>query len=305
MRTRAAVAAAVVSLSAVLVAQEIQIRPRFAQGDTFQLQVKRSREDSSQPKLNYTATMPVDVRVVSADRTGFVLDWHPGEGTAEGEAADDPGLQAANDIIGDAHFRLALDPDGSFLRVVNEAELAPKFQAVLDLVLKEAESKLSADQARTAREMMRQILSPANLIAIAARDAQQYLSMYGADLAPGRLIEVPIEQPSPLGGGNLPAVVRIKMDAVTADAATISSIVNYDGEAVKKMTLGLLSRAGKMPPQEEIDRFKLELTDDTKYVYERKTGLFREVTNDRRISAGTMTRLERSVIRLVTAPKAK
>jgi hypothetical protein len=296
---------AVVSLSTVLVAEEIQIRPRFAAGDTFQLEVTRSREDSAQSRLNYTARMPVDVRVISADKTGFVVDWHPGDGTVEGEAANDPGLEAANDIIGNAHFRLALDPDGSFIRVMNEAELAPKFQAMVDLILKEAEATLSADQAKTARTLVQQILAPANLIGIAARDAQQYLSMYGADLRPGQLIEVPIEQPSPVGGGNLPAVVRIRMDSATPETAMISSIVNYDGEAVKKMTLGLLSRAGKMPPPEEIEKFKLELSDDSKYVFERKTGLFREVTNDRRISSGTMKRLERCVIKLVKGPNSR
>ena len=305
MRTRAAVVVAAVSLSTVLVAEEIQIRPRFAKGDAFQLEVTRSRVDSAQPRLNYTARMPVDVRVVSADKSGFVLDWHPGQGTVEGEAATDPGLEAANEIIGDAHFRLALDPDGSFLRVMNEAELAPKFQAMVDLLLKDAEARLSAEQAKTARTLVQQILSPANLIGIAARDAQQYLSMYGAALSPGQLIEVPVEQPSPIGGGNLPAMIRIRMDSATPDAAMISSIVNYDGEAVKKMTLGLLSRAGKMPPPEEIAKFTLELSDDSKYVFERKTGLFREVSNDRRISSGAMKRLERCVIKLVAAPKGK
>jgi hypothetical protein len=52
-----------------------------------------------------------------------------------------------------------------------------------------------------------------------------------------------------------------------------------------------------------VAKFKFEMSDNAKYVFDRKSGLFREVTNDRRITSGDMRRLDRCVIRLVREPK--
>ena len=295
---------AAVSLSTAFVSQEIQVRPRLVAGDEFRLEVTRSRDDSSRPQMNFSMRTPVDVRVVSAKADGFVIDWHPGEGTFEAaEAMSDPTLAMANEILGDLKFRIALDADGAFERVANETEILPKLQAMIDLVIREQVGTMEPAAAKRAEELVRQILSPANLLGIATRDAQAYVSMYGAELAVGDAVEVPVSQPSPFGPDPLPAVLKVRMVSASPQSATLTSTVTYDGEALKKMTVALISRAAVKPPPDELAKFKLELTEDSKYVFDRKTGLFTEVTNDRRISSGEMRRLERCVIKLVTAPK--
>ena len=53
---------------------------------------------------------------------------------------------------------------------------------------------------------------------------------------------------------------------------------------------------------EEYD-LKIDMTDATRYTYDRATGLFREVSNDRRISSGVLKRLDKVSIQLVSPPK--
>ena len=296
--------AVAVSLSTAFVAQEIQVRPRLTAGDEFRLEVTRTREDSSRPQVNYSARTPVDVRVVSADKNGYVIDWQPGETTFEGAGvAADPTLSMASEILGDVQFRIALSVDGEYERVANEAELLPKLQAMVNFVIREAQRGMEADAAKRAEDLVRTLLSPANLIGMATRDAQTYLSMYGAELAVGQAVEVPLEQPSPFGGDPLPAVLRVHMVSASLELVTITSKVTYDADALKKMTVALISRAAAKPPPEEIASLKMEMSDDGKYVFDRKAGLFREVTNDRRVTSGEMRRLDRCVIRLVKEPK--
>ena len=293
-----------VSIPALLVAQEIHLRPRLSSGDEFRLEVIRSREDSNRPQATLSSRTPVDVRVVSADAKGFVVLWTPGPSEFEGAGADfDPTLGAASEIIGDQVFRIVLGPDGEFERVANEAELLPKLQAGVDLVIRASQKDMPAADAKRAEALVRQLLSPANLMAIATRDAQTYLSMYGAELAVGDAVEVPLSQPNPFGGEPLAAVLRVRMESASAESATISSAVVYDGDALKKMTVGIIAQAAVKPPPDEIAKFKFEMSDNAKYVFDRKSGLFREVTNDRRITSGDLRRLDRCVIRLVKEPK--
>jgi hypothetical protein len=293
-----------VSIPALLVAQEIHLRPRLLPGDEFRLEVFRSREDSNRPQSNSASRTPVDVRVVSADAKGFVVLWTPGPSEFEGAGADfDPTLGAASEIIGEQQFRIVLGPDGEFERVANEADLLPKLQAGVDLVIRAAMRDTPAAEAKRAEALVRQVLSPANLMTIATRDAQTYLSMYGAELAVGDAVEVPLSQPNPFGGDPLPAVLRVRMESASPESATISSAVVYDGDALKRMTVRIIAQAAVTPPPDEVAKFKFEMSDNAKYVFDRKSGLFREVTNDRRITSGDMRRLDRCVIRLVREPK--
>lgn len=294
---------AAISLTTALVAQEIQIRPRLVAGDAFQLEVTRAREDSSNPRANYTARTPVSVRVVSAGAEGFILDWRPGLTRLEGAAAADPVLGTAGRILGDVQLRIVLDADGAFERLANEAELLPKLQAAIDFVIRESQRGMKPDEAKRAETLVRSLLSPANLVNIATRDPQTYVSMYGAELRVAEAVEVPLEQPNPFGGEPLPAILRVRLDTVTAESAGISSTVTYQGDALKKMTIGLLSQAAVAPPPEELAKFRLDMSDESRYVFDRRLGLFREVTTDRLISGNGARRVDRCVIRLLTEPR--
>ena len=285
-------------------AQDIHITPRLVAGQEFRLEVVRSREDASRPQNNYSTRTRVDVKVVSAGDAGFVLDWKPGVSVLEGSAiALDPVMRVAGKAMGDVALRIALGPDGGFDGVTNETDVLPKLQAVVDMLIREAGREMSAADAKRAEAVVRSILTPANLVTLASQDVQTYVSMFGAEMAVGGTVEVKMNRPSPLGGDPLPAVLRVRMPSATPALATIESTVTYDGDALKAMTAGILARADGTAPPEEVAKLKLEMSDSTKYVFDRPAGLFREVTNERRIQSGHLNRVDRLSIRLVTAAK--
>ena len=285
-------------------AQEVQITPRLVAGQEFRLEVIRSREDLSRPQNNYSSRTRVDVRVVSVGPAGFVIDWKPGLSVLEGSAtAMDPVMRVAGKAMGDIALRIALGPDGGFDRVTNESDVIPTLQAVVDMLIREAARGVPEAEAKRAEAVVRSILTPANLVTLASQDIQTYVSMFGAEMAVGGTVEAKIDRPSPLGGEALPAVLRVHMPSATLDVATIQSTVTYDGEALKAMTAGILARADGAAPPEELAKLKLEMSDSTKYVFDRVVGLFREVSNERRIQSGHLNRVDRLSIKLVTPPK--
>lgn len=289
-------------LSVAFVAQPIPIRPRLLPGDEFQLEVSRTREDSRRPQTNHVARTLVDVRIVSAGPDGYVMDWKPGPVTLEPKVVD-PMLSAVSQIIGGLQFRIALDVDGGFERIANEAEVLPKLQGALDHVIRQMQKGMPAADAKRAEDLVRQTLSPANLIAIATNDAQTYVSMYGAELAVGETVDVPVEQPNPFGGGPLSATRRVRILSASAESATLASSTVYDRGTLEKMIKALAGQANVKVPAEELTKLKLEMSDETRYVFDRSTGLFSEVTNERRVSSGDMRRLDKCTIRLVKRPR--
>jgi hypothetical protein len=302
----------VLALLAVLLPQQVSFTPRFVPGDEFRLEIKHTREDSRQAAAGFTATTPVAVRVVSTGAAGTVLDWTPGNVQVTGSLAEqpDPATDLASEVIGDVTIRIALDPDGSFGRVENSKELLSKLTAVLDVAIAELERGKAVEESRKMRELMGQILTPQNLLNMATRDIQTYVAMHGVELPSNKALDVPIRQANPFGGDPLSAVLRLRVESSTADTATLVSSTVYDTDALKKSTLALLERAappGKKPTDEELASFRLELSDEGRYVFDTKLGLFRTVSVTRRTgtSAGSVkaARTDRYDIRLVTPPK--
>jgi hypothetical protein len=302
----------VFALLAVLLPQQVSFIPRFVPGDEFRLEIKHTREDSRQAAAGFTATTPVAVRVVSAGAAGTVLDWTPGNVQVTGSLAEppDPATELASELIGDVTIRIALDPDGSFGRVENSKDLLTKLTAVLDVAIAELERGKPAEEGRKVRELMGQILTPQNLLNMATRDIQTYVAMHGVELPLNKALDVPIRQANPFGGDPLSAVLRLRVDSSTEETATLVSSTVYDTDALKKSTLALLERAappGKKPTDQELASFRLELSDEGRYVFDTKLGLFRTVSVTRRTgtSAGSVkaARTDRYDIRLVTPPK--
>ncbi len=301
-----------VTLAAVLLPQQLSFTPRFLAGDEFRLQVKHTREDSRQPAANFTATTPVAVRVVSSGAAGTVLDWTPGDVTvAGGDAAQaDPTVGMAAEIFDDVSIRVALDPDGSFGKVENAKELLSKLNSVVEAVLAELEKGAPADQVRRARDVMGQMLTPQNLLNMATRDVQTWVAMHGVELPANRTLDVPVRQANPFGGEPLSATLRLRVASGTATEATLASDTVYDTAELRKATIALIERAappGKKPTADELSSFRLELSDEGRYLFDRALGLFREVVVTRRTgsSAGTVkaSRTDRYEITLVTPPK--
>ena len=292
-------------LSFVMLMQDIEIRPKLGAGDKFRLELSRTREDSSRPQANATSRTLVDVEVLSADAGGFLLDWIQGETAFDNPLVlQDPAVAAAARAAKGIHFRVSLNADGEFTGLANEAEVRPKLQAMLGAVVEDLAARLPAAERKTFVELIGRLLSPAALISSATRDVQIYTGLNGASLAAGETLEATLQQPSPVGGGALPAIFRVRMDSITADSASLTSTTTYDKDALLKMTLGLAQQTGAPIPPEELAKIPLmQLSDVGKYEFDRTLGLMRKVTINRRTTIGDRGRLDGWTITLITPPK--
>ena len=284
--------------------QEILIKPRLAAGDAFKLEVTKSREDAGKPDDNYTTHTPVTVKVLSASKDGFVIEWRPGVVRIEGPGAKiDPALAMAANLVGDATVKFVLGPDGEMEGVENAAELTPKFEMLIDIATREASKTMSAEEASRFQGFMKQILSPTLLLSLVSRDAETYLSLHGLALAPGESAEGKLEQPNPFGGRPIPAVFKVRMTKATPDAAMLETVTTFDADTLLQVTMQLLEQAAGKPAPEEVAKARMDLSEKGTVTFDRKVGLISEVTHTRAIAFGPSKRTERWVIRLVTPPK--
>ena len=127
--------------------------------------------------------------------------------------------------------------------------------------------------------------------------------MNGVELAVGETAEAPLQMASPIGGV-IPATLRVQMESATPETAVLKTTTTYDAAALLRMTQALVQQAGAPIPPEELAKFpRMEMSDDARYVFDRTTGLMREVIVNRRAIVADMRRLDGWEIRLSTAPK--
>ena len=282
-------------LAAVGTAQAVQLRPRLVAGDTFRLEVTRVHEEAGRSDANYTIWTPVDVRVISARNNGFEIDWRPAASVIERQAAADPGVIAGSQALHNISFRVALTADGEFQRLLNEPEVRGQLTAAVGATLRATVPE--ADR----REQFREVLTPGFMVALATRDAEIYFGVNGLSLAVGESLETSLDQPSPWGG-TVPAVYRIRLASATAETAAVTTTTTYDADALLKLTLGILEKGGAKIPPGGLEKARLEMTDDGTYEVDRRLGIVRDMTINRRVSLPGVQRLDRWTIKLVKAP---
>ena len=290
-----------VAIPTAAYAQDISIVPTLRAGDSFQLEVIRIRENSAQPQQNGKSTTRVNVLVLSSSADGSVIEWVPGATVFDNpQVALNPLVASSAQALRDIRFQLYLNADGELLGMANQAEVAPKLKSVVDVVVRDLAARIPEDQRKGFLDLMGQVLSVDVLIASATRDAATYLGLNGAVLAVGEAVEVDIEQPSPLGGGPIPAKFRVQMESATADVASLKSTTTYDGAALMRLTEAFAKQAGAPIPPEELAKLPpMVMSDEGAFVFDRKRGLMREVKVNRRIVIGPNRRLDAWEIRLI------
>jgi hypothetical protein len=283
--------------------QAIDITPRLHAGDEFRLEVVHLRERSVDSQQSRTSTTPVDVRVLTATRDGFTLEWTVGS-TSSADDGKSPLVDLTSRMMRGVRLRLALTGDGKLAEVVNREQVLSDLQGSVTAVMRELVSQLPADQRPEMERIASQALSPPALLAGATREAEIYFGMNGTALHVGEPVEVEFERPNPFGGDPLPATFRVEAESATATNAVITTATIYDRDAVLELMRGRLEQqTGRAVSAEDGEILaKVQIADDGRYLLDRETGLMREVVLSRRVNAGD-SRLDRSTIRLVDAPK--
>ena len=285
-------------LAAVGATQTVEIRPRLVAGDEFRLEVTRVREDKSRPDANYTIWTPVDVRVLAVRNDGFEIEWRPAASVIEKQPAADPGVIAGSQALGHLTYRIGLTAEGEFRRLLNEVEVRGQLTAAVGAMLR------ASVQDPERREQIREVLTPGFMVALATRNAEIYFGVHGLSLAVGDTLELTVKQATPLGS-EVAAVYRARIDSATAETAAITTTTTYDADALLKLTLAFLEKAGTKAPPEEVAKVRLDLGDEGTYQFDRRVGLVREMTLSRRQSLAGSHRVDRWTIKLVRPPKRK
>ena len=283
--------------------QDISIVPTLRAGDSFQLEVIRIRQNSAQPQQNGKSTTRVNVLVVSSSADGSVIEWVPGATVFDNpQVALNPLVGSATQALRDIRFQLNLNADGELLGMANQAEVAPRLKTVVDAVVRDLAARIPEDQRKGFLDVIGQVLSVDVLIASATRDAATYLGLNGASLAVGQAVDLDLEQPSPFGGGPIPARFRVRMESATVDTASLKTTTTYDGAALVRLTQSLAKQAGKPIPPEELAKLPpIEMADEGTFVFDRTRVLMREVKVNRRVVVGPNRRLDAWEIRLTDA----
>lgn len=283
-------AASTVFLALGLAAQEkVKVRLSARQGDSVTLRMTRIREDANHPDRNGRSVTPVELRILEASPTGFVLSWKYGK-TTIGRQLSGPEaamLEASSELLGSFTLEAVLDRDGAFQRIRNEAAVSKTMASmtggIIQLLLKDEPSEVKRNNTAA---MLRQTLSPAVQLQLASRDLQNYFGWFGAELAPGGAVaEFPYEFPFPLGGGKVPAKIRVRMPESDAKRAIITTVTEYDTAALADLTRQFFAKAMPQASQQQLERLpSLSMADEGRYEFDHAAGWFRHVVITRRMS---------------------
>ena len=302
----AVLVAVVSSIGAVhALAQEIRVAPQLRVGDAFQLELTRSRQNSAQTQQNGQSRTVIDVRVMSVGPEGYVLDWVPGETVLDKrQVVENPLFRAAMEAVRDLHLQLTLNAEGELTGLGNQADVLPKLKAAVDAIVGGLSATVPPEQRQTVLGVVNQILSPQALIASATREAGVYFGLNGVSLTPGEVVQTEIEQPSLIGAGTIPATLRVAMESATAESASLKTTTTYDKAALLRVTELLAKQAGVPISPDALDKMPpLEMSDEGTYVFDRTSGLMREVAVSRRVGAGNSRRVDGWQIKLVDGPQ--
>lgn len=290
-------------------AQELTIRPTLQVDDTFDLEFIRIREDSRRPQMNGRSRTTIHVRVLESNPKATVLEWK--QGTTEfdnPEIIKNPIAAAAANAAKDLTLQLELNAAGQYTRLRNEAEVTAKLQTVMESLLAALGRQIpDAQQRQQVDALVRRLMSPPVLLASATRDAQTYFALNGATVNKEKPFTADLQQPSPFGGGTIPARFRLTLDSLDAHSASLATTTTYDPQAVARFSAQLLAQAAPstsaaaqtsaaQPPA-------LRIEDSAAYTYNRAFGLMSDVVVRRRVTAAnTLNALDGWDIRLTRRP---
>lgn len=286
-----------------LLAQDVEIRPRFVTGDEIKLEIARILDETLRPEANYRSTTMVRIRVVSANANGSVLDWQIGDTVVRGAPAGPDAKKAlATQAINNLAFRLALDADGRFDRLINAVDLAPKLEAARDRLLALLRQSLPL-QERPAVDAMTASLTAGDMAGLVVYEAQIYSDMHGLSQKVGLTRETTVSRTSPLSGKPVPARCLVRIESATPDDATVVRTTTLDTEALNATMPEELKRVNAAAVAAGMAPRRFALSEESQYVFARRLGLIREASLDVIATSGPDRRLERLVMRMVEPPK--
>lgn len=297
-------AATLFAFAATASAQDILITPKLRAGDTFRLEVSRTREGTPTASQAVKGSTTIDVKVLTVTPEGSTLEWEAGLTAVTAGVVPEAVMSRMSEAVRDMRPVIKLTPVGEVAGLVNEAEVLAKLQAAVEILRRELVEKLPPANRQAFETILSQVLSPAVLVATLVRDASTYFGLNGVELGVGESVSADLPQPNPFGGEPLSAQFTVRVESATTDVASLVTTTVYDGADLMRAMSRLMENAGKPIPREELAKLPtMQIGDDGRFVFDRGLGLMREVSVTRRVTVPGRVQLDRTEIRLVTPPK--
>jgi hypothetical protein len=294
------------ALAATASAQDILIAPKLRAGDTFTLEISRTRENTPATPQDREVRATIDVTVLAVTPEGSTLEWQSGVLAGNLGVVPEALLLRVSDAVRGMKPVLKLTPDGEVAGLVNEADVLSKMQAVVDIIRRDLVANVPPADRKGFEAMLSQVMSPAILVASVLRDAGTYFGLNGVELGVGESVTADLPQPNPFGGEPLPATFTVHVESADADVASLVTTTVYEGAALTRAMSRLMENAGKPIPKEELAKLPaMQIGDEGRFVFDRGVGLMRTASVTRRVTVPGMVRLDRTEIRLVAPPKRR
>jgi hypothetical protein len=302
---RVLVAAACAALSMMIAgAQPVSFAARLKQGDVLSLSVKRSREDSRVAQKGMFIT-PVKANVLESGPAGMVVDWIPGDPSADPpEALSNPLVRASMATLAGIHFEVKLSPEGEYQGLRNEVDVQTKLQGAVEGMIAQVSARLTNEATKTQfRNTANRLLAPRNLLNSATRDIQLYFSLGGGEFDRKKPVKVPVKTANPLGGAPIKSEIEYSVQSYSEQHGTakLRMVQSFDPTALKDSIARLMPAQPAVPPPgqpaPEVPAFIFQ--DEADYVVDLARGLARSIDHKRIIDASpAVRRLDNTVITL-------
>lgn len=272
-------------------AETLRVESRYQPGQVLHLELTKSREDTRVGRA-FATTTPITARVLSVTPAETVIDWVPGETTANPpQILSDPMVGAALSVLRDLHLEVRLDADGAFAGLRNQQQVESRLHQATAVMARTFADRIPEPARRKQfLEMFSRILPPSAVAASAVREIDLWFALSGAELETGVPISISRELPNPLGGEEkLPSMVEITLKQVNElfNQAEVEIVQNIDAAALASTIEKLVAQTGQPIPK-DTPRPTITIADKATYIIDLRTRRLSHVTHTRIVEAGSM-----------------
>lgn len=263
----------------------ISFAPRWTKGESRtyeELKVRRTIPKGGAAS-QVASKARINLKVVEADKDGYVLSWTISESTVDGARSpeQDADLAQMRKSIEGWNVLLDLDGSGNLRGVRNWREIKAKAESFNDTLLRSREFQTLQPKAQSKfrSQLNSSVATREQIEAICTREARAFLAPIGLDFKSGRPIQYEAQLPNPRGGAPFPAHARFQV--TTIDPSSGRAIVEWhqvvDPKAARQGLGESISRLGRnlgRPPSPgNSDPYKsMKITDECRYLMDMRSG---------------------------------
>jgi hypothetical protein len=285
----------------------VEVLPHWKKGETFRLEVTRTRVKSADGKSTVTGKTHTDftIEVLNANDNGYLVGWTAGETKFDSPSQAEPSfLRKVVNLMTGLQIILEFDSHGIIRGVQNWKEVkAVALKTLEALATAEDLQREKPDKALSLRAQWESMLGTKKQVEeLCTREAQVYFMVLGREYAHNNSYEYEDLLPNPIGGEAFPT--HAKMTLKTFDKQSDRAVITWSETADPKQVARILesmikemsARLGKKPLDGEILK-SMSMQDNAEIVVDVATGWVSMLTHSRSVNFGTRAQVDTTSIR--------